>query len=106
MSTMKHARGPWAKGGEWMAEMRRAQEITASELAEQTGAPSGRYIEEIEAGRRPVPSVMYGDFAQQFGLSSADFAASCLKYYDPKAYEAIFGGAAVQAAPMAAANAA
>lgn len=105
-TTEKDARGPWAKGGDWLTDLRRARQITPAELAEQAGAPSARWIEEIEAGRRPVPSVLYGAFARELGLEAPAFAAGCLKFYDPKAYEALFGAATAEVVPFEAAHAA
>ncbi|WP_421876692.1 helix-turn-helix domain-containing protein [Pacificispira sp.] len=84
-------RGPWAEGGHKIAAMRQAREITQSELAEQAGLPSVGWIADVEAGRRPVPSVFYKALGQQLGLGASDFAALCLKHYDPKAFEALFG---------------
>jgi transcriptional regulator with XRE-family HTH domain len=100
---MQEETSPWKQGGEWLEGLRRAQQLTAAELAEQVGAPSARWVEEVEAGRRPVPSVLYAAYARQFGWASADFAARCLGFYDPKAYEALFGLTAAAAAPIAAA---
>ena len=94
-------KSPWQAGGEWITALRTAQQITAAELAEQVGAPSARWIEELEAGRRAVPSVFYGAFARQFGWSAHDFAARSLGYFDPAAYSALFGAPA-GAAPVAA----
>lgn len=108
--TTHEMKSPWQAGGEWIAEMRAAQQITAAELAEQVGAPSARWIEELEAGRRPVPSVFYRAFARQFGWTAHDFAARSLGYFDPAAYSALFGAVphaalapALQAAPVVAA---
>lgn len=84
-------RGPWAVGGHRIAELRRAREITTAELAEQAGLPSTLWMADVEAGRRPVPSVFYKTLAKQLGMNTAEFAALCLKFYDPQAYEALFG---------------
>lgn len=100
--SMTDARSPWLQAGAWLKSLRCAQEITASELAEQIGAPSGRWIEEVEAGRRPAPSAYYKAYARQFRLQASDFAARCLGYYDPVAYEALFGAAEPPAARRAA----
>lgn len=90
---MMETRSPWTEGGRWIESLRRGQMLTAAELAEQVGAPSARWIEEVEAGRRPVPSSVYRAFARQFDMTPAAFAAGCLKFYDPKAHEALFGAA-------------
>ena len=90
--------GPWQKGGQWIAELRQAQQITRAELAEQIDVPSARWIEEVEAGRRPVPSALYRAYAVQFGWYTADFAARCLSFYDPLAYQALFGTVTASAA--------
>jgi len=87
-------RSPWTDGGRWLAGLRRDQMLTPAELAEQAGAPSARWIEEVEAGRRPIPSSLYGSFARQFAMSTAEFAAACLKFYDPMAHAALFGATA------------
>ncbi|MEQ8602427.1 MAG: hypothetical protein RIB45_03840 [Marivibrio sp.] len=90
---MMETRSPWIDGGRWLTGLRRDQMLTPAELAEQVGAPSARWIEEVEAGRRPIPSSLYLSFARQFAMSAPDFAALCLKFYDPKAHEALFGPA-------------
>jgi len=81
---------PWVEGGRWMRALREGSQITLKELAEQVGAPSGAWMEQLEAGMRPVPSSFYIGFAKVFGMKARDFAARCLKYYDAKAYEALF----------------
>lgn len=84
-------KSPWAMCGAWLQALRRDREITPAELAEQVGAPSGRWVEEVEAGVRAVPSSLYRGYARLFGLPLSDFAAACLKHYDRKAYDALFG---------------
>ena len=81
---------PWIEGGRWMQAQRMKAEITLAELAEQIGAPSAAWMEQLEAGKRPVPSSFYLGFAKVFGMKARDFAANCLKFYDSKAYEALF----------------
>lgn len=81
---------PWVEGGRWMRALREEAQITLKELAEQVGAPSGAWMEQLEAGMRPVPSSFYVEFARVFGMKARDFAARCLKHYDVKAYEALF----------------
>ncbi|MBP5856460.1 helix-turn-helix transcriptional regulator [Marivibrio halodurans] len=103
MMTMMHeTKSPWHLGGEWIAGLRAAQQITQAELAEQVGAPSTLWIEELEAGRHPVPSVYFQAFAKQFGWAEHDFAARCLSYFDPTAYRALFGEIAPSAPVLAA----
>ena len=38
-----------------------------------------------------MPSAFYQSMALQLGMTASDFAALCLRHYDPKAYEALFG---------------
>ena len=85
------ASAPWSIGGAWIAQLRRSSEITVRECAEQIGAPSARWAEDVEAGLRPVPSSMYAAYAKTFGVDLRDFAATCLRHYDNKAFEALFG---------------
>lgn len=82
---------PWAAGGAWLRALRDRAEITAGELAEQVGAPSVVWLLEVEAGLRPVPSSMYQSYAKHLGVVVSEFAATCLRHYDRKAYEALFG---------------
>ena len=82
---------PWAAGGVWLRSLRDRAEITARELAEQVGAPSVVWLLEVEAGLRPVPSSMYKGYAKHLGVVVSDFAANCLRHYDRKAYDALFG---------------
>lgn len=96
---MKHSidvRGTWAEAGQWMQGLRQSAELTAAEVAEQIAAPSARWVEEIEAGQRPVASSYYASFARVYGVSLSAFAADCLGYYDPKAYDALFSGEAAE----------
>lgn len=85
---------PWIAGGQWVRGLRRKSEITMAELAEQVGAPGEAWIEQLEAGMRPVPSSMYRTFAETLNQPVAEFARTCLKHYDPKAHEALFPEAA------------
>ena len=97
MSMMKQNtqnRGPWVKAGEKIAELRQMREITVTELAEQAGLPSAIWLNDLEAGRRPVPSVFYRSLALHLDMKLTDFASLCLSYYDAKAYEALFGAEA------------
>ncbi|HAE01850.1 MAG TPA: XRE family transcriptional regulator [Rhodospirillaceae bacterium] len=91
MTTTTDIRGPWAEGGHQIAQLRLAREITQAELAEQAGLPNAGWLSDIEVGRRPVPSAFYQAMALQLGMTASDFAALCLRHYDPKAYEALFG---------------
>lgn len=92
MSERETMVGPWAQGGREIAALRQAREITMSELAEQAGLPSAAWVADVEAGRRSVPSVFYRPMAAELGMDVKDFAGLCLSFYDPKAYEALFGG--------------
>lgn len=83
---------PWAAGGAWLRSLRDRSEITARELAEQVGAPSVVWLLEVEAGLRPVPSSMYRSYAKHVGVIVSEFAATCLRHYDRKAFDALFGG--------------
>jgi transcriptional regulator with XRE-family HTH domain len=85
--------GPWAQGGTELAALRAALEITQAELSEQAGLPGAAWVADVEAGRRPVPSVFYRPMAREFGMDTAVFATLCLKHYDPKAHDALFGAA-------------
>ena len=85
---------PWVSGGAWLRGLRDSAEITAHELAEQVGAPSVVWLLEVEAGLRPVPSSMYKAYAKHVGVAVSDFAATCLRHYDRKAYDALFGAEA------------
>jgi len=82
---------PWGAGGAWMRSLRLNAEITPTELAEQVSAPSLAWILEVEAGLRPVPSSMYKIYSHHLGVATSEFAATCLRHYDRKAYEALFG---------------
>lgn len=95
-------RGPWAQCGEKLAKLRAERQITAAELAEQADLPSVTWITEVEAGRRPVPSVFFAPLAREYNVSLRDFAILCLSHYDQKAYQALFGSD-VADAPMKAA---
>ena len=82
---------PWGTGGDWIRTLRRNAQITAAEFAEQVSAPSLAWVLEVEAGLRPVPSSMYKGYAKHLGVMTSEFAATCLRHYDRKAYEALFG---------------
>ncbi len=81
----------WRTGGARIRSLREGWEITQLELAEQIDAPSVNWVEEVESGKRPINSAFYKSFAKCFRLSAQEFARDCLKHYDPKAYEALFG---------------
>lgn len=94
MTDTTDIRGPWAQGGLQIAGLRAAREITQAELAEQAGLPSAAWIADVEAGRRPVPSAFYKTLARELNMAVSDFAKLCLKHYDPKAHDALFGSEA------------
>ena len=81
----------WRAGGKRIQSLRMDCEITQLELAEQISAPSIKWLQEIEAGERPVTSAYYKNFARTLNQSAGKFARGCLMHYDPKAYEALFG---------------
>lgn len=88
---MQSTQGPWAEAGQHLQSLRLQCEITKAELAEQAGAPSRQWVLDIENGRRAVPSSMYRTMAGIYGLPVRDFATLCLRFYDRKAYDALFG---------------
>ena len=88
---MSAALGPWSEAGEYFQSLRLQNEITAGELAEMANAPSRQWVMDVETGRRAVPSSMYVDLASVFGMTVRDFAAVCLRFYDRRAYDALFG---------------
>ena len=85
-----------------MTALRTARQITTGELAEQANLPSAVWIADVEAGRRPVPSVYFAPLAREYGISVKEFATLCLSYYDPRAYDALFGADAVETLKVAA----
>ena len=103
MTQANDIRGPWVQGGEKLAALRADRQITVSELTEQADLPSATWMADVEAGRRPVPSVFFAPLAREYGVSVRDFAALCLSFYDPKAYQALFGDVVVDAPLQAAA---
>lgn len=95
-------RSPWGQGGEALARLRIARQITVAELVEQADLPSISWMADVEAGRRPVPSAFFAPLAREYDLPLRDFAALCLSFYDAKAYHALFGGAQIAALKAAA----
>ncbi len=91
MTTMNDSRSPWAEAGAQIATLRQSREITQAELAEQAGLPSATWLGDVEVGRRPVPSAFYQTLSRELGMTVAEFAAMCLRHYDRKAYDALFG---------------
>ncbi len=81
----------WRAGGKRILALRNESEITQLELAEQIDAPTLSWLQEVEAGERPISSAYYKNFARSLNLSTDEFARGCLMHYDPKAYEALFG---------------
>lgn len=88
---MLSSQGPWSEAGEYFRSLRLQCEITAGELAEMANAPSRQWVLDVESGRRAIPSSMYATLAQVFDMKLRDFAAACLRFYDRKAYDALFG---------------
>lgn len=87
-------RGAWMDAGAWLHSLRECLEITPAELAEQAGLPSAAWLQDAEAGRRPVPSSFFKALAREYRISVDVFAAECLRYYDRPAYDALFGAPA------------
>jgi len=87
---MSSTLGPWSDAGQYLQTLRLQREITVGELAEQANAPSRQWVLDMESGRRAVPSSMYNSLAQVFDLPVREFAATCLRFYDHMAYDALF----------------
>lgn len=75
----------WKDGGTWLKDLRLAAEITERELAEQIGAPTALWVEQIETGRRAVPAAFHRGYARTFAIPVADFVARCFDFYGPDA---------------------
>lgn len=81
-----------AKAGQWLKGLREQKGLTQLQLAKLLGYEYFTFISQIEIGKGAVPSAKYAAFARALDVDPKEFVKTCLKYYDPHAWEILWGG--------------
>jgi transcriptional regulator with XRE-family HTH domain len=79
------------QAGLWIKGLRSDAGLTQLELAKRVGQAWYTYISQIECGSNRVPKADYDKWAAALGQDESEFARTCMSYYDPETYKAIFG---------------
>lgn len=81
--------------GKWLRELREAQGLSQSELAQLVGVKYYTFISQLETGRGRIPPDKYRVWSEALGLPVKDFVKHLFQYYDPVTFEILFADEAV-----------
>jgi transcriptional regulator with XRE-family HTH domain len=79
------------QAGLWIRGLRSDAGLTQLELAKRVGQAWYTYISQIECGSNRVPKADYDKWAAALNQDPSEFAKTCMSFYDPETYKAIFG---------------
>ena len=77
--------------GGWLRALREAKGLSQRQLADTLGLDYYTFISQLETGRGKIPSARYRDWAQALEQEPKAFMTILLRYYEPEAYEMLFG---------------
>jgi transcriptional regulator with XRE-family HTH domain len=80
-----------AKGGRWIARLRKDAELTQRAMANLLEIDYYTMISQVENGTVRVPPEGYRKWAHVLKVDPIEFAIKALMYYDPFVYAAIYG---------------
>jgi len=80
-----------AELGSWLRSLREARGISQRQLADELSLDYYTFISQLETGRGKIPSARYRDWAQALEQEPKAFMTVLLSYYEPEAYEMLFG---------------
>ena len=91
-----HGRGDFAKAlrkecGDWLRSLREKAGLTQMQLAKKLDYDYYTFISQIEGGKGRVPPEQYRAWAEALGADPAWFVRNLQRYYDPHAYEILWG---------------
>jgi len=79
--------------GSWLRTLREAQGLSQRQLADMLDLDYYTFISQLETGRGKIPSARYRDWAKALEQEPKAFMMVLLRYYEPEAYEMLFGDA-------------
>ena len=79
--------------GSWLRTLREAQGLSQRQLADMLDLDYYTFISQLETGRGKIPSARYRDWAKVLQQEPKAFMTILLRYYEPEAYEMLFGDA-------------
>ncbi|MBM1817399.1 helix-turn-helix domain-containing protein [Pseudosulfitobacter pseudonitzschiae] len=82
---------PRAELGLWLKSLREARGLSQRQLADQLSLDYYTFISQLETGRGKIPSSRYLDWAIALDQNPKEFMTTLLSYYEPEAYEMLFG---------------
>jgi transcriptional regulator with XRE-family HTH domain len=82
---------PRAELGVWLKSLREAQGLSQRKMADQLDLDYYTFISQLETGRGKIPSARYSDWAKALDQEPKAFMTTLLRYYEPEAYEILFG---------------
>mgnify|MGYP003143425313 CR=1 FL=1 len=82
---------PRAELGRWLRTLREAQGLSQRQLADALSLDYYTFISQLETGRGKIPSARYRDWAKALEQDPKAFMTTLLSYYEPEAYEMLFG---------------
>jgi len=82
-----------AELGSWLKTLREAKGLSQRQLADMLNLDYYTFISQLETGRGKIPSARYRDWATALEQEPKAFMTILLSYYEPEAYELLFGDA-------------
>jgi transcriptional regulator with XRE-family HTH domain len=82
---------PRVELGIWLKSLREACGLSQRQLANQLELDYYTFISQLETGRGKIPSSRYPDWAKALDQNPKTFMTTLLRYYEPEAYEMLFG---------------
>ncbi|WP_114283650.1 helix-turn-helix domain-containing protein [Candidatus Halocynthiibacter alkanivorans] len=79
--------------GRWLKSLREARGLSQRELAEILSLEYYTFISQLEHGRGKIPPARYIEWAAALNQDPKDFVKTLFSYYEPIAYEIMFGEA-------------
>ncbi|MBQ0747909.1 MAG: helix-turn-helix domain-containing protein [Marinobacter sp.] len=82
---------PRVELGVWLRSLREERGLSQRQLANQLSLDYYTFISQLETGRGKIPSSRYLDWAKALGQDPKPFMKILLSYYEPEAYDILFG---------------
>ena len=82
---------PRVELGIWLKSLREECGLSQRQLANQLGLDYYTFISQLETGRGKIPSGRYPDWAKALDQDPKTFMTTLLRFYEPEAYEMLFG---------------
>lgn len=90
-SSGSHAAQLRKEAGAWLKSLREAAGLTQQSVATDVGITNYRMISQIESGKATIRPSQYEAYADTLGVPPDEFMIKLLSYYDPYAYNILFG---------------